>query len=118
MATVISGARYRQNGCFSYSRVGGYTEDAPMTIRGPCIVATTLCVGTVARFAAAEDVWALWLRTPDGTYNILTAGPTHTECLAVLDKLWPTTAPGESLRCLPKTVDPRESMEPRRPKEK
>ena len=60
-----------------------------------------------------EDVWVLWLRTPGGNYNILSAGPTRMECMAVLDKLLPGSAPGESLRCLPKTLDPRESMEPR-----
>ena len=38
--------------------------------------------------------------------------------MAVLDKLLPGAAPGESLRCLPKAVDPRESMDPRGPKEK
>jgi hypothetical protein len=88
-----------------------------MTGRWPCIVVTALCgVGTVAGFSAAEEVWVLWLRSPGGTYNVLSAGPTHRECLAVLDKV--DLAPGESLRCVPKTVDPRESMEPRRPKGK
>jgi hypothetical protein len=57
-------------------------------------------------------------RTPDGTYNILSAGPTREECMAVLYKLLPGAAPGESLRCLPKTVNPRESMDPRGPKGK
>jgi hypothetical protein len=51
-----------------------------------------------------EDVWVLWLRTPDGTYNSLSAGPTREECMAVLDKLLLGAAPGEPLRCLPKTV--------------
>jgi hypothetical protein len=88
-----------------------------MTRRWPRIVVTSFCgVGTVAGFAAAEDVWVLWLRSSGGTYNVLSAGPTHQECLAVLPKV--DLAPGESLRCLPKTVDPRESMEPRRPKGK
>jgi hypothetical protein len=83
-----------------------------------CLLAlATFCgVGTVAGFAAAEDVWVLWLRSPGGTYNVLTAGPTQQECLAVLDKV--DLAPGESLRYLPKTVDPRESMDPRGPKGK
>jgi hypothetical protein len=80
------------------------------------VVAAFCGVGTVAGFAAAEDVWVLWLRTPDGTYNVLTAEPTHQECLTVLDNV--DLAPWESLRCLPKTVDPRESMEPRGPKGK
>ena len=74
-------------------------------------------MGTVPLFAT-EDVWVLWLRTPGGNYNILSAGPTRKECLAVLDKLLPGAAPGELLRCLPKAVDPRESMDPRGPKEK
>jgi hypothetical protein len=65
-------------------------------------------------FAAAQDVWVLWLRTPDGTYNIVSAGPTRKECLAVFDKLLPGAAPGESLRYLPKTVDPRESRDSHR----
>jgi hypothetical protein len=79
------------------------------------IVVAAFCgVRTVAGFAAAEDVWVLWLRSSDGTYNVLTAGPTRQECLAVLSKV--DLAPGESLRCLPKIVDPRESMEPRKPK--
>jgi hypothetical protein len=83
--------------------------------RWPRIVVSFFCgVGIVAGFAAAEDVWVLWLRSSGGTYNVLTAGPTHTECLAVLGKV--DLAPGESLRCLPKTVDPRETMEPRKPK--
>jgi hypothetical protein len=85
--------------------------------RWPRIVVTTFCgVGTVAGVSAAEEVWVLWLRGPGGTYNVLSAGPTHQECLAVLAKV--DLAPGESLRCLPRTVDPRESMQPRRPKEK
>ena len=88
-----------------------------MTERWPRIVVTTVCgVGIVAGFAAAEDVWVLWLRSPGGTYNVLSAGPTHQECLAVLGKV--DLAPGESLRCLPTAVDPRESMEPRGPKGK
>jgi hypothetical protein len=87
-----------------------------MTGRWPCIAVTILSgVSSVAAgFAADEAVWVLWLRSPDGTYNALTAGPTRQECLAVLGKV--DLAPGESLRCLPKTVDPRESMEPRKPK--
>jgi hypothetical protein len=90
-----------------------------MTTRWPLIFLASLCgMGTVARFAAAEDVWVLRLRTPDGTYNILSAGPTRQECMAVLDKLRPGGAPGESLRCLPKTVHPRESLNPHRPKGK
>ena len=47
-------------------------------------------------FAATEDVWVVWFRTPDGTYNILSAGPTREECMAVLYKLLPGAAPGES----------------------
>ncbi len=82
------------------------------------MVITLCCVGTVPMFAATEDVWVLWFRTPDGTYNILSAGPTREECMAVLYKLLPGAAPGESLRCLPKTVNPRESMDPRGPKGK
>lgn len=82
------------------------------------MVTMLCCVGTVPMFAATEDVWVLWLRTPHGTYNILSAGPTREECLAVLDKLLPGAAPGELLRCLPKTVDPRETMDPREPKAK
>jgi hypothetical protein len=75
-------------------------------------------VGTVPLFAT-EDVWVLWLRTPGGNYNILSAGPTRKECMAVLYKLLLRGAAlGESLRCLPKAVDPRESMDPRGPKEK
>ena len=90
-----------------------------MTTRWPLIFLASLCgMGTVAMLAAAEDVWVLWLRTLDGTYNILSAGPTRQECMAVLDKLRPGAAPGESLRCLPKTVDPRESLDPHRPTEK
>jgi hypothetical protein len=76
------------------------------------------CVGTVVLLAAAEEGWVLWLRSPDGTYNILSAGPTHEACAAELDKLLPGAAPGESLRCLPKTADPRESMGRERPTEK
>jgi hypothetical protein len=88
-----------------------------MTRRWPCIVVATFCgVGTVAGVSAAEEVWVLWLRSSGGTYNVLSAGPTRQECLAVLGKV--DLAPGESLRCLPKTVDPRESMEPRGPKGK
>ena len=82
------------------------------------VVITLCCVGTVPMFAATEDAWVLWFRTPDGTYNILSAGPTREECMAVLYKLLPGAAPGESLRCLPKTVNPRESMDPRGPKGK
>ena len=85
----------------------------------PGIVVTTLCcVGAVPMLAAPEDVWVLWLRTPGGNYNILSAGPTREECMAVLYKLLPGGAPGESLRCLPKIVDPRERMDPRGPKGK
>ena len=84
-----------------------------MTRRWPCIV-VVIFLGVVT--AAAEDVWVLWFRNSGGTYNVLSAGPTHQECLAVLAKV--DLAPGESLRCLPKTVDPRESMEPRGPKGK
>jgi hypothetical protein len=85
-----------------------------MTRRWPRIVVATFCgVGTVAGVSAAEEVWVLWLRSSGGTYNVLSAGPTRQECLAVLGKV--DLAPGESLRCLPKTVDPRESMEPRGP---
>ncbi len=62
------------------------------------MVITLCCVGTVPMFAATEDVWVLWFRTPDGTYNILSAGPTREECMAVLYKLLPGAAPGESLR--------------------
>ena len=54
-------------------------------------------MGTVPLFAATEDVWVLWLRTPDGTYNSLSAGPTREECMAVLDKLLPGAAPGDSV---------------------
>ena len=82
------------------------------------MVTTLCCVGAVPMFAAPEDEWVLWLRTPGGNYNILSAGPTREECMAVLYKLLPGAAPGESLRCLPKAVDPRESMDPRGPKEK
>ena len=90
-----------------------------MTTRWPLIFLASLCgMGTVARFAAAEDVWVLRLRTPDGTYNIVSAGPTRKECLAVFDKLLPGAAPGESLRYLPKIVDPRESLDSHRPKGK
>jgi hypothetical protein len=86
-----------------------------MTKRWRRAVVAAFCgVGTVAGFAAAEDVWVLWLRSPGATYNVLSAGPTHQGCLAVLAKV--DLAPGESLRCLPKTIDPRESMEPRKPK--
>ena len=88
-----------------------------MTRRWPRIVtvATLWGVGTVAwcGCALAEDSWVLWLRSPSGIYNILTAGPTRSECVAELDKLLPGAAPGESLRCLPKTADPHESMDPR-----
>jgi hypothetical protein len=97
----------------------GVERQISRTGRWPRIVVTTLCcVGAVPMFAAPEDVWVLWLRTPGGNYNILSAGPTREECMAVLYKLLPGGAPGESLRCLPKTVDPRESMEPRGPKGK
>ena len=82
-----------------------------MARRWPCIVVTIFC-GVIT--AAAEDVWVLWLRSSGGIYNVLSAGPTRRECLAVLGKV--DLAPGESLRGLPKTVDPRESMEPRKPK--
>ena len=82
------------------------------------MVTTLCCVGAVPMFAAPEDVWVLWLRTPGSNYNILSAGPTREECMAVLYKLLAGGAPGESLRCLPKTVDPRESMDPRGPKGK
>ena len=97
----------------------GVERQISRTGRWPRIVVTTLCcVGAVPMFAAPEDVWVLWLRTPGGNYNILSAGPTRKECMAVLDKLLPGAAPGESLRCLPKAVDLRESMDPRGPKEK
>jgi hypothetical protein len=92
---------------------------SPMIPHWPRILLASLgCAGTVAPLAATEDVWRLWLRSPDGAYNILTAGPTHEECVAELDKLLPGAAPGESLRCLPKTADPRESMDRQRPKGK
>jgi hypothetical protein len=41
--------------------VGGYPEDAPMTIRGPCIVVTLLgSLLAVATSADAESAWMLW----------------------------------------------------------
>jgi hypothetical protein len=87
-----------------------------MTGRWSRIVGTLFCgISTVAGFAAAEEVWVLWLRSPDGTYKSwcrtnppgMPGGPRQVDL-----------APGESLRCLPKTVDPRESMDPRGPKGK
>ena len=68
----------------------GVERQISRTGRWPRIVVTTLCcVGAVPMFAAPEDVWVLWLRTPGGNYNILSAGPTREECMAVLDKLLP-----------------------------